>query len=119
MWADAIRERAGGQPVRKIVFVEDMTRYGLHVHLGLATRIDKIALQPLPQSPYDRIYDALIDDELRTAEPGAIWICKASAWPKIRMRIEIAGYTPVMLPPFRDRLLFRVVPTAGPRVAPR
>jgi 4-amino-4-deoxy-L-arabinose transferase-like glycosyltransferase len=119
MWADAIRERAGGQPVRKVVFVEDMTRYGLHVHLGLATRIDKIALQPLPQSPSDRIYDDLIDDELRKAEPGAIWICKASAWPKIRMRIEIAGYTPVMLPPFRDRLFFRVVPTAGPRVAPR
>ena len=109
-WADAIRERAAPEPVRKVVFVEDMTRYGLHLHLGLPVRIEKVALQPLPQSPYDRIYDDLIVEALHKTEPGAIWICKASAWPKIRMRIELAGYTPVMLPPYRDRLLFRVVP---------
>jgi 4-amino-4-deoxy-L-arabinose transferase-like glycosyltransferase len=109
-WADEIRKRAGGQPVTEVVFVEDMTRYGLHVHLGTGTHIEKIALQPLPQSPFDRIYDELLEQELEEHEDGAIWVCKAGKFDHIRARIEQQGFTVVPLGGlYEGRVLFRVV----------
>jgi hypothetical protein len=53
---DAIRERAAGTGAQDRVR-RDMTRYGCTC-TGPGTRIDKIACSRLPQSPYDRIYDA-------------------------------------------------------------
>ena len=106
-WAEAIRARAGG-PVGEVVFVEDMARYGLHLHLGTGTHIEKIALAPMPQSPFNRVYDELLEQELAEHEPDAVWICKATLWPAIRARVEAAGYVVEPLQPYRDRVLFRV-----------
>ncbi|BCT92200.1 hypothetical protein LYSHEL_12240 [Lysobacter helvus] len=111
-WADAIRERNGG-PVHEVVFVEDMARYGMHLHLGTGTHIEKIALAPLPQSPFNRVYDELLEQELAEHEAGSVWICKLATWPAIRARIEAAGYVVDPLPPYRDRAVFRVHPPAG------
>jgi len=108
LWADALRERAGNRPIPEVVFVEDMTRYGLHLHLGTGTQIEKIALRPLPQSPFNRVYDELLEEELADHETDAIWICKQSTFPEIRARIEMAGFTVTPLTPYRDRAVFRV-----------
>ena len=110
VWADVIRQRADGRPVSEVVFVDDMTRYGLHLHLGTGTHIEKIALQPLPQSPFNRVYDELLEQELEEHEPDAVWVTKTAAWPGVKTRIEAAGYAVVDLGPYRDRTLFRVVP---------
>jgi hypothetical protein len=108
-WADELRRRAGGQPIDEVVFVEDMTRYGLHLHLGTGTHIEKIALQPLPQSPFDRIYDELLEQELEEHEANAIWVAKAATYPTIQARIESAGFRVVPLgAPYQGRMLFRV-----------
>lgn len=109
-WADQIRQRAGGQPVTEVVFVEDMTRYGLHLELGLSTHIEKISLYPLPQSKFDRVYDELLEEELAEHETGALWICKAGTWPKVLARIRAAGYEATPLgTPWQGRMFFRVV----------
>jgi 4-amino-4-deoxy-L-arabinose transferase-like glycosyltransferase len=107
-WAEALRERAGNRPIPEVIFVEDMTRYGLHLHLGTGTQIEKIALRPLPQSPFNRVYDELLEEELADHETDAIWICKQSTFPEIRARIEMAGFTITPLTPYRDRAVFRV-----------
>ena len=110
VWADVMRERAGGKPLAEIIFVEDMTRYGLHLHLGTGTHIEKIALQTLPQSPFDRIYDELLEEELAEHEADAIWICKTEAWERIKSRIEATGADiEVLGPPYQGRMIFRVV----------
>ena len=109
-WAQAIRAQAGGGPVHEVVFVEDMARYGLHLHLGLATRIEKIALAPLPQSPFNRVYDELLEQELGEHEADAVWICKQATWPTIRQRIVAAGYRATAFGGYRDRVFFRVAP---------
>ena len=110
VWADEIRARAGGKPIGEIVFVEDMTRYGLHLHLGTGTHIEKIALQTLPQSPFDRVYDELLEEELAEHEADAIWVCKTVAWERIKARIEATGAgIEVLGPPYQGRMIFRVV----------
>jgi 4-amino-4-deoxy-L-arabinose transferase-like glycosyltransferase len=107
-WAAAVRDRAGGEPIGEVVFVEDMVRYGMHLHLGPGTHMAKIALEPLPQSPFNRVYDRLLEEELAVQDPDAIWICKIASFPNIRDRIETAGYTVIPMPPYRDRAVFRV-----------
>ena len=51
--------------------------------------------------------------ELAEHEVDAVWICKVATWPAIRARIEAAGYGVEPLPPYRDRMVFRVRPPAG------
>jgi 4-amino-4-deoxy-L-arabinose transferase-like glycosyltransferase len=109
VWADVIRARSGGRPVPEVVFVEDMARYGMHLHLGTGTHIEKISLYPLPQSPFNRVYDELLEEELAEHEPDAVWITKAGTFPTIQARIEAAGYEVSPMGPYRDRMLFRVV----------
>ncbi len=106
-WADAIRAQAG-TPIREVIFVEDMARYGLHLHLGTRTHIEKIALLPVPQSPFNRVYDELLEQELAEHEPDTVWICKQARWEEIRARIAAAGYTAAAIGHYRDRVLFRV-----------
>ncbi|KGQ19161.1 Glycosyl transferase [Lysobacter dokdonensis DS-58] len=109
VWADEIRRRAGGQPVHEVVFVEDMTRYGLHLELGLSTHIEKIALYPVPQSKFDRVYDELLEQELDEHEAGAIWICKAGTFPQVLARVRAAGHEASPLgAPWQGRTFFRV-----------
>jgi len=107
VWAQVIRERAGA-PVGEVVFVEDMTRYGMHLHLGTGTHIEKIALHPLPQSQFNRVYDETLDEELAEHETDAIWICKTDKFAEIEARIQASGATVESLGPYRDRMLFRV-----------
>ena len=107
-WAAAIRARAPGQ-VHEVVFVEDMARYGLRLHLH--AEVEKIALTPLPQSPFNPSYDELLDEELAEHEPGVVWICKQALWPRLQERIAARGYrTTVLGTPYRERVIFTVTP---------
>ena len=82
-----------------------MARYGLHLHLGTGTQIEKIALQAIPQSPFDRVYDELLEEELGEHEADAIWICKTGAWDRIKARIEHTGANVEVLgAPYQGRM---------------
>ncbi|HEY0505662.1 MAG TPA: glycosyltransferase family 39 protein [Lysobacter sp.] len=107
-WADAIRARAPS-PITEVVFVEDMARYGLHLHLGMGTQIEKISLDALRQPRFNPAYDEPLAVELGEHEVGVVWICKDTDWPNVRERIEAAGYHATALgSPYQRRVIFRV-----------
>lgn len=107
-WAEAIVARAGA-PVEEIAFVDDMARYGLHLHLGAT--VERITLTPTPQPAYDPVYDEPLAVELAEREPHVVWITKQALWPQVRAQIARNGYRAIPLgTPYRERVLFRVVP---------
>ena len=112
-WADALRERAPG-PVREIVFVEDMARYGLHLELG--AEIEKVGVDaPQPSGYAAPNFDRSLDAELARREPHRLWIAKRASWDAMRARIHARGYrTQVLGPDYRGRDVFRVLAPLAP-----
>jgi len=106
-WADAIRARAPGA-VTQVDFVEDMARYGLHLHLG--ADVEKLSVEPLRESRFNPEYDEAIADELGDdIDPHALWITKREHWPAVRD--ALASHGAVAMPqgsPYEGRILFRV-----------
>ncbi|MCI2261196.1 ArnT family glycosyltransferase [Xanthomonas indica] len=117
-WAQAIAQRAG-TPVREVVFVEDMARYGLRLELGAQVR--KIRLDPLPDAPrFGPEYDADLSTVLRQPRAGRVWVCKQEVWPQVAARIAAQGAQVQALgPPYRGRVLFRVRPGSVAAAADR
>lgn len=111
-WADAIRARAT-RPVTEVLFVEDMARYGINLHLK--AEIEKISLQPLEQSRFNPRFDGDLAMELAEEVAGAIYVAKEDRWAEIRDRIAALGYRAVALgTPFQGRILFDVKPAVQP-----
>ena len=109
-WAMAIRDRAGTR-VHEILFLEDMARYGLHVHMGRGTEIEKIALDVGTQPRFNPEYDETLAQELAEHEPDVVWICKQERWPEMQARIAAQGYRATALgTPYQRRIIFRVEP---------
>jgi hypothetical protein len=75
--------------VSEVMFVEDMARYGLHLHLD--AEVEKISLEPTLQSAFNPEYDETLAQELTEHEPDAVWICKQELWPQLQQRIAGAG----------------------------
>lgn len=111
-WAEAIRDRAPG-PIHEVVFVEDMARYGLNLHLG--AEIERIALDPPPRQGYaERSFDQDLHSELTEREPGVVWIAKRERWDELQARIAALGYrTQALGPDYHGRVIFRVRPADG------
>lgn len=117
-WAQEIRARAP-QPVPEVVFVDDMARYGLHLHLGVGTQIEKVSLDPVPDPDYVPDWDESLAEELLEFDPRAVWVARQGRAPAIFSRLRALGYEPLTLgAPFEDRLLFRVMRARPARPAP-
>lgn len=113
-WADAIRQRHP-QPLREVVFVDDMARYGLHLHLGV--KVEKVSLAPLPPANgyAAPAYDSDLAFELAEHEPDVVWITKQARWSQVRRQLQAAGYRGQALgAPYRGRIIFTALPLAGP-----
>ncbi|MEZ5462812.1 ArnT family glycosyltransferase [Dokdonella sp.] len=111
-WADAIRERTT-EKVEELVFVEDMARYGIHLHLG--ARVDKVSIDPLHPSLIGGEYDSELDTELDDNDQAAIYICKEKRWPELESMLNARGYpTRVLGEPFNERVIFRILPKTSP-----
>ncbi|WP_119716797.1 ArnT family glycosyltransferase [Cognatilysobacter tabacisoli] len=114
-WAEAIRARAP-ERIEEVVFVEDMARYGLHVHLGRGVQIEKVSLGDAPQARFNPAFDESLAAELAEREPHVVWVCKQAQWPALAARIGALGYRASPLgAPYEGRVLFRVEPVAPPR----
>lgn len=117
-WADAIRSRTHG-PVREVVFVEDMARYGLRLHLG--AEIEKLSLLPDPSQPrFNPDFDEPLAREVADTqkEPGIIFITKSGLWPVVSRAIDAQGYdTRILGTPYYERIIFEVVPRKKSPVA--
>ncbi|PPT91973.1 ArnT family glycosyltransferase [Xanthomonas theicola] len=112
VWADAIRERVRG-PIREVVFVEDMARYGLHLHLG--AEIEKVSRRPQKQARFNPEYDGPLMQEVQEVgrEPGLIFVTKQAMYPAIAQSIAAYGYTAhAWGTPFQQRIIFGVQPPA-------
>ncbi|HPG95290.1 MAG TPA: glycosyltransferase, partial [Dokdonella sp.] len=95
-------------------FVEDMARYGVHLHLGAA--VDKLSIEPLIGNEFDPEYDTDLDTEL-VADDAAetIYVSKVKYWPKARAAIESRGHRVVIHgEPYQERVIFGVVPETAP-----
>lgn len=114
-WAEAIEARTQA-PVHGVVFVSDMARYGLRLHLD--AEVEKVDLDPIPpgsQARFNPAYDEDLATELGESadEPDDIWICKETLWPEVRARIAERGYRAIPLgAPYQRRIIFRVLPDA-------
>jgi 4-amino-4-deoxy-L-arabinose transferase-like glycosyltransferase len=117
-WAREIHARTQGR-IGEVIFVEDMARYGLHLHLGRGVQIEKIALDPEPQARFNPDWDESVASELAEHEPDTLWITKQAEWPRVRARIEALGYAVTPLgAPYQRRVLFRIAPVTPPPARP-
>jgi len=106
-WAEAIQARAGTR-VSEVVFVEDMARYGLHLHLGL--EVEKVSLAEREEAPYNPEYDESLTRELAdvATEPDILFITPVAQWPAVNTHARSLGYElQVLGTPYRDRIFFR------------
>lgn len=107
-WAAAIRQRSA-TPVKEVVFVDDMARYGLRLHLG--AEVEKISLSGGPREPFAPAYDETLGEELNElgGEQGVVFVAKARDFSPIEAAIRAhgLGVTPLG-PTYRDRVIFTV-----------
>ena len=110
-WADAIRSRMP-VPVHEVIFVDDMARYGLRLHLD--AEVEKISLNPIPPGTQPRFNPAFDEDlamglaDVET-DSGAALICKQAQWPRVRAYIEAQGYQSIPLgDPYQGRVIFQI-----------
>lgn len=114
-WAEAIRARTQG-PVHEVMFVEDMARYGLRLHLD--AEVEKIGVAPIPASTKPRfnpVYDQDLAAGLQEAahETGTVWITRQSLWPVLRERIGSLGYVATPLgSAYQERVMFQTAPAS-------
>lgn len=104
-WAEALSARVDHR-VEEVVFVEDMARYGLHLHMGVA--VEKVSLEPRPHEPYGAEFDSNFAGELLERE-DALWVTKQALFPQLVERAAPLGFRLVPLgEPYEGRVVFRV-----------
>ena len=112
-WAKAIQSRVS-TPIREVVFIEDMPRYGLHLYMR--AEVETLSLDDLEQPAYNPEYDESLASELAEAatETGVIYVAKKKQWPEISQRVLDQGFhAQVRGIPFHGRVFF-VVTKADP-----
>lgn len=112
-WADAISARFP-EGVHEVVFVEDMARYGLRLHLD--AEIEKISLAPIAGTAFNPEFDEdLVTelDESRT-ERGVVFVAREDQLARIRARMRALGFDAALRgAPYGGRVFF--APVAFPR----
>ncbi|GAB6195876.1 glycosyltransferase family 39 protein [Lysobacter xanthus] len=109
-WAREIRGRMGPLQVGEVLFVEDMARYGVHLHLGRDVAVEKLSIEALGETGISREYDESLVGELAEHEPNQVWICKQERWAEVAARVRAEGFEPIVLgAPYQGRIIFRTV----------
>jgi 4-amino-4-deoxy-L-arabinose transferase-like glycosyltransferase len=109
-WAQAIQSRVQA-PVREVVFVEDMPRYGLHLYM--LTEVETLSLDELDQPAYNPEYDESLATELAESatETGVVYVTKQKLWPAVQQRVVAHGFRAQLQgAPFHGRVIFLVAP---------
>ena len=107
-WARAIRERVA-TPVREVVFVEDMPRYG--VHLYLHSEVEALSLDDIEEPQYNPEYDESLATELAEAafERGVVYVVRQKHFAEVNRRVLAHGFrTQVRGAPVHGRVFFTV-----------
>lgn len=113
-WATQIRQRVDF-PVSHVLFVDDMARYGLHLHLG--AEVEKVTLTP-------SVGPLALDDErghgfvtaLQTHVQNTLYITKIDTFPAVQAQARTHGRVlQVHGEPFMGRVFFTVTVISGTR----
>ncbi|GAB1595072.1 ArnT family glycosyltransferase [Lysobacter claricitrinus] len=114
-WSRAIRDRTTGR-VEEVLFVEDMARYGVHLHSGPHVQIEKLSIEPVNNDArFNPEYDESLVGELSEHEDAQLWVCKVADWPRVSAIVRREGYEPVPQgTPYQDRIFFRTIALTGP-----
>jgi hypothetical protein len=112
-WAQEIGRRAPA-PVREVVFVEDLPRYGLLLYLNV--EVETLSLDELADQPrFNPEYDESLATELQESadEPGVIYVTKKKTWAAVQEHIARMGFHAEALgEPLHGRIIFIVEPKA-------
>jgi 4-amino-4-deoxy-L-arabinose transferase-like glycosyltransferase len=90
-WAAEIRARTN-QPIDEVLFVEDMVRYGVHLHLGPEVQVEKLSIDPVADAKFNPEYDGAMVDELREQEPDQLWVCKQQDFARVAAHVREMGF---------------------------
>jgi 4-amino-4-deoxy-L-arabinose transferase-like glycosyltransferase len=109
-WARAIRARTSG-PIEEVLFVEDMARYGVHLHSGAHVQVEKLSLHPVGNDArFNPEYDESMVGELAEHEDAQLWVVKQENWATVVTLARSQGYEPVAQgTPYQGRIFFRTV----------
>ena len=105
-WAAEIRKRSPG-PVTEVVFINDMARYGLKLHLD--AEVERVSMASVTEAGFNPLFDDTLAEELSEAEPGVVYVAQEKHWPALERGINVLGYQNVQLgEPYRGRVFFTV-----------
>lgn len=105
-WAAEIQRRST-TPVTEVVFVDDLPRYGLKLHLG--AEVERVSVAPVSEAGFNPRFDDTLAKELTEAEPGVVYVAQEKHWPTLAHSIGLLGYQHVLLgEPYQGRVLFTV-----------
>lgn len=113
VWASMLEQRAG-TPVREVIFVEDMARYGLHLHLDV--EIERVARELAPQARFNPSYDETPWDEIKETgmEEGLVYVTKQEIWPEVERMVRDHGFEARPLgEQYQGRVIFEVTHPLG------
>lgn len=111
VWAREIRART--PMVHEVVFVEDMVRYGLRLHLD--AEVEKISLAAVDSARFNPEFDEDLATELREIahEDGVVLVCKEDVFPTLVAKAAASGISLARLgSPFYGRVIARAETTA-------
>lgn len=105
-WAAEIQERST-DPVTEVVFINDIARYGLELHLD--AEVERVSIASVTGAGFNPLFDGTLANELAEAEPGVVYVTQAKHWPVLERGIDALGYQPVLLgQPYRNRIFFTI-----------
>lgn len=80
---------------REIIFVEDMTRYGLHLYLG--SKINKVSFKPQPKDISDSSFDMTLAHALEQTPGKRIFIFKRENEQYFKNALQEKNISPIYL----------------------
>ncbi len=105
-WAAEIQKRSTG-PVTEVVFINDMPRYGLKLHLD--AEVERVSIASVNGAGFNPPFDDTLANELAEAEPGVVYVTQEKHWPALERSINALGYQHVLLgEPYRNRIFFTI-----------
>jgi 4-amino-4-deoxy-L-arabinose transferase-like glycosyltransferase len=105
-WAAEIQKRSTG-PVTEVVFINDVPRYGLKLHLD--AEVERVSIASVNGVRFNPPFDDTLANELAEAEPGVVYVTQAKHWPALERSIDALGYQSVLLgEPYRTRIFFTI-----------
>ena len=87
-FAEQLQQRVPGR-LHEIIFVEDMTRYGLHLYTG--AEIEKVSFKPQPKPISDADFDNTLDVALHEKTQRRVFIMKRNSEGYFLTAVQASG----------------------------